>query len=261
MQRPRASLWEGGLFGIGPGGYSPGVHDHHAFQLTLALEGGVVRFHEPGQDWVDYRGVVIAPDQPHAYDGRGALAMMLLFDPESRAGRWLRNSVSEPITPLSETAIAPHEPALIEAWHAPFDGERMRQLLEDVVRSACTGPPPRGELDARVRHAIARVREQGGERLSLDEIAGEVFLSPSRFAHLFAQQTGLGFRRYQLWRRLSTAMLLIGEGRSFTAAAHGAGFADSAHLTRTFKQMFGLTPTDMVGMVEFYPMRTPFEDA
>ena len=123
----------------------------------------------------------------------------------------------------------------------------------------CTGPPPRGDLDERVRHAIARVRAQGGERLTLEQIAGEVFLSPSRFAHLFAEEVGLGFRRYQLWRRLCTALRLMGDGRTFTAAAHTAGFADSAHLTRTFKQMFGLTPTQLIEFVDIYEMRPPFE--
>jgi AraC-like DNA-binding protein len=32
-------------------------------------------------------------------------------------------------------------------------------------------------------------------------------------------------------------------GMSWTQAAHLAGFADSAHLNRTYKRMFGITPT------------------
>ncbi|GAB4566709.1 MAG: hypothetical protein Tsb007_39930 [Rhizobacter sp.] len=34
--------------------------------------------------------------------------------------------------------------------------------------------------------------------------------------------------------------------RSWTQAAHEAGFSDSAHLTRTFKRMFGLNPAALV---------------
>ncbi len=35
-------------------------------------------------------------------------------------------------------------------------------------------------------------------------------------------------------------MTRVQAGDDLTGAAHGAGFADSAHLTRTCRQMFGL---------------------
>jgi AraC-like DNA-binding protein len=35
-------------------------------------------------------------------------------------------------------------------------------------------------------------------------------------------------------------------GRSWTEAAHAAGFADSSHLTRTFRRMFGINPAALV---------------
>lgn len=34
-------------------------------------------------------------------------------------------------------------------------------------------------------------------------------------------------------------------GSSLTEAAHVAGFADSAHLSRTFRSMFGIAPSFM----------------
>lgn len=78
-------------------------------------------------------------------------------------------------------------------------------------------------------------------------------------AHLFREEVGLPFRRYVLWRKLSRAMLLIGRGSSLTEAAYASGFADSAHLTRTFRQMFGIPPTVMMGGGEFYEIPAPFE--
>jgi AraC family transcriptional regulator len=35
-------------------------------------------------------------------------------------------------------------------------------------------------------------------------------------------------------------------GRSWTEAAHATGFADSAHLTRTCRRMFGMHPAARV---------------
>jgi AraC-like DNA-binding protein len=44
---------------------------------------------------------------------------------------------------------------------------------------------------------------------------------------------------------LMDALTQIVCGVSLTTAAHEAGFADSAHLSRTFKRMFGMTPSDL----------------
>jgi AraC-like DNA-binding protein len=54
------------------------------------------------------------------------------------------------------------------------------------------------------------------------------------------ESTGLPFRTYLLWLRLSKALELFSEGVSLTDAAHGAGFSDSSHLSRTFRRLFGI---------------------
>jgi AraC family transcriptional regulator len=40
--------------------------------------------------------------------------------------------------------------------------------------------------------------------------------------------------------RIERAVQLYAGGRSLTEAAHQAGFADSAHFSRTFRRTFGL---------------------
>lgn len=65
-------------------------------------------------------------------------------------------------------------------------------------------------------------------------------LSSSRARHLFVEQTGLPFRSYLLWLRITKAVRIMSAGSSLTEAAHEAGFADSAHFSRTFRRMFGI---------------------
>lgn len=66
-------------------------------------------------------------------------------------------------------------------------------------------------------------------------------LSESRFLHLFTEQIGIAWRPYLLWRRMLCALQYLVNGQSATKAAYAAGFSDSAHLSRTFKSMFGMT--------------------
>ena len=68
-------------------------------------------------------------------------------------------------------------------------------------------------------------------------------LSPSRFRHLFVQQTGTSFRAYLLWMRINVAISALMAGATWTEAAHAAGFTDSPHLIRSHRHMFGIEPT------------------
>ena len=76
-----------------------------------------------------------------------------------------------------------------------------------------------------------------------EEVADEACLSPSRFRHLFVEETGMALRPYILWRRFISVWELLMAGESISAAAHAAGFADAAHLTRTSRSMFGIPPS------------------
>jgi AraC-like DNA-binding protein len=73
------------------------------------------------------------------------------------------------------------------------------------------------------------------------EVANQLCLSESRFLHLFSQELGISWRPYLLWRRMMCAVQAILNNTSATDAAHLAGFSDSAHLSRTFKNTFGMT--------------------
>jgi AraC-like DNA-binding protein len=112
-------------------------------------------------------------------------------------------------------------------------------------------------LDERVTKVLTAIRASDDLRMSIEAAAAMAFLSPGRFAHLFKQQIGLPFRRYMLWRKLTRAMLAIGRERTIAAAAHASDFADTAHLTRTFYQMFGIPPSVMM-RGEFFEIPSPF---
>jgi AraC-like DNA-binding protein len=97
--------------------------------------------------------------------------------------------------------------------------------------------------DERILRAISYIRSHLDAPLTLDTVAAEAFLSPSRFRHLFVEQTGMALRPYILWRRFLRVWDLLAEGESLSTAAHRAGFADAAHLTRTSRRMFGFPPS------------------
>ena len=74
-------------------------------------------------------------------------------------------------------------------------------------------------------------------------MAAAVGVSTSRLTHVFSSQIGIPLRTYARWLRLVTATERLADGCNITEAAHAAGFADAAHFSRTFKEMFGLAPS------------------
>lgn len=233
-------------------------HAHHAVQVTLALEGQVA-FREPDSEWVACDGAIIAPNAPHSYDSRSSVVTMLFVDPESREGAWLRHSIDGPIHCVGAARYEGHREALLAFRDRRPSVEEASATIRGVARSLCEGPPPLRGMDDRIARALAYMRARDARGLTQDEVARTVFLSPSRFAHLFTEEVGLPFRRYLLWRKLNRAMSAFGHGMNLSESAHVAGFADSAHLTRTFNQMFGIPPSLMMGTAEFYEIPTPFE--
>ncbi|MBN2195339.1 MAG: helix-turn-helix transcriptional regulator [Polyangiaceae bacterium] len=82
--------------------------------------------------------------------------------------------------------------------------------------------------------------------VSARSLARAACLSPDRFAHLFRAEAGVSVRRFILWPRLRRANKLVLGGASLTDAAHAAGFADSAHFSRSYRQVFGVSPSTLL---------------
>lgn len=254
---PRWYLWDGGFLAIGRSGGVVPPHSHHAIQITLGIEGRI-RFQAQDEPWREMGGAMVRPDQVHAFDGMDSLVAMLFVDPESREGRWLRQSLRVPVTSVPDSRMERIVPELRRFHDAPLDALEPTELIRHTVANLCAGAPPSRTLDPRVLRAIEFMRTEEPPRFRLGEVARLVFLSPSRFAHLFSDNVGLPFRRYLLWRKLNRAMLAIGRGVTLSRAAQEGGFADAAHLTRTFYQMFG-TPPSVMMRGEFFTVPAPFE--
>jgi AraC family transcriptional regulator len=250
-------LWDGGFLAVGRTEGIVPPHAHHAIQIVVTIDGEVGIRGKRG-DWRMGRGVIVRADVVHSFDAHGALGAMVFVDPESVEGVWLRTSLRDDITVVPEARLTSCAAELRRFLENPFDSLDIGALIRHCVHSLCTGVPPTRRLDDRVTRVLAMIRESDELRMSIDDAAALAYLSPSRFAHLFKQQVGLPFRRYMLWRKLTRAMLVIGREHTIASAAHEADFADAAHLTRTFYQMFGIPPSVLM-RGEFVEIRSPFE--
>jgi len=214
----------------GPGGRAE-RHSHLAIQFirseaepfAITMDGSTI----------EARAALVPSGTPHSFEAFSQIDLALI-EPAGPTGVLLgelatRLKGKDLIDRLSADATTPTD--LIQA----LDSDRQARA-EDR------------DLSPTVLRAIAYIENALREVPRLDEAAKAAHLSPSRLTHLFSTEVGIPFRRYVLWARIRRMVLLIKEGENLTQAAHGAGFSDSAHLSRVFKQHFGLPPSALLQM-------------
>ena len=238
----RVLLWNGGVLWIGRTGRIQ-AHAHHAIQIVLALEGDFLLCGADGCDWQRAAGAIVLPDRRHAFDGGDRNGVMLFVEPETVHGRALLGRYGgADFRVLAEANAQPLADALRGVIEAGAEPAALIATAQAGL-AQLAGPVQATErIDARIERAIAWMRERLGAPIGLGDAAAVAHLSASRFRHLFVAQTGISFRAWLLWARVGVAMAGGLRGRSWTEAAQEAGFADSAHLSRTCRRMFGLSP-------------------
>ena len=97
--------------------------------------------------------------------------------------------------------------------------------------------------DPRGERVMQLLKLDSGLDYNQEQLASMVGLSASRFRHLFSEYADMPFRRYKMWRRLILAIEIIHRGDNLTYAAMEAGFTDSAHFNRCFRDAFGVNPS------------------
>jgi AraC family transcriptional regulator len=221
------------------------VHAHHAIQIVIALDGHVAISGRDG-DWQETQGLIVRPDAEHSFDCNGADGVMVFVDPETAEGTWLSTSLRRDITVVSPNRLQAIAPDLRRIAEQPEESADIAALIRRCIHALNPAPAPTRRLDSRVTAVLDAIRASDDLRMSLDHAADKACLSSTRFAHLFKDQVGLPYSRYMLWRKLTRAMVAVASEGTIAAAAHAADFADAAHLTRTFYQMFGMASSALM---------------
>lgn len=101
--------------------------------------------------------------------------------------------------------------------------------------------------DARHANAIHRcvqfIEANYHDKVTLDLLAGMVYLSPPYLSRIFKQETGTPFNTYLNEVRVQKAKdLLRHEEMKLIDIAEAVGFEDQSYFTKVFKKIVGLTP-------------------
>ena len=94
----------------------------------------------------------------------------------------------------------------------------------------------------RVSPILDYIRAHLSEPLTLDQIAGEFFISKHYLCRIFKSATGFSVMEYIIYSRVLMARQLLQQGVSVQQAGELSGFSDNSHFIRTFGHLTGISP-------------------
>ncbi|MEU7599380.1 AraC family transcriptional regulator, partial [Streptomyces sp. NPDC039022] len=238
----------------------PAAADLH---LILPVAGRAVMETRAGgpwhrRTWAPDQLELAVPDRSvlRRYRGDGPLRSIQVHIPRGTVERTAAQLGSREVDYASMAAsVAAGDPLLVEAVRAVGSAAETGDLYAEasaaflavhLLTRHCGAPERRGPLreDARVRAAIALMRDRLAEPLTLADVADEVHLSVFHLVRVFRRVTGQTPHRYLTRLRVEEAKRLLRE-TDFTVAriAPLCGFADPGALSTAFLRHTGVRPS------------------
>ena len=91
--------------------------------------------------------------------------------------------------------------------------------------------------------AISYIRSNYMHKITLEDVARHVMLSPSYLSKLFKEELGTNFNRFLTSVRIERSrVLLLSDELTIAEIAECSGFFDQSYFNKVFKRETGLTP-------------------
>jgi AraC-like DNA-binding protein len=239
--RGRIFLDVGTILYVGPGA-SADQHAHAAVQLVWSPHGSFEI--AAGGGWLRRSAVLVPSATVHQLDASGCEVAVFLVESHGARGAALdRLARREGCRELAaELADLPFPARDLEGTNVAAFCDRVLAALGVTATAAPT--------TAITRRAIAHIERHLDGVPRVGDVARELAVSSSRVTHLFSAEVGVPFRKFVLWTRIKRAVEAHHAGFDLGASAIAAGFSDAAHFSRSFRAMFGLSPSLILPFVE-----------
>lgn len=226
-------------------------HRYAASAILLGVEAPFkLRCSEDGP-WQEVRSAFMPLDTPHEMDLEGRVLGVFFLEPE------LDLALQKKYKPVESDGFHPQlsgeanwlELAQKLYTQMPVADDAGQMLSQELSRSG-VDHSIFDSLDSRVQQVMNVMRDENAHDHTVESLAKMVNLSTSRLGHLFREQTGLALSRFRSLHRMRSFTSALAEGGSMTDGAMAAGFTDSSHFNRIFKDMFGIPPSEVFTRVD-----------
>ena len=209
-----------------------------AFNIYVAIEGGLwLTTADGGERYGEM--VAVLPNIRHTVASDHRSVLSIVIEPESVCPGVLEDLVQRLTGPEGEAFTSRIRSAYL--WFRDHQaGNDFSSAEFDLL---CLGEVlPQRVLDPRVARSIVQIGKFCGEPVTAASCATEAGLSPSRFLHLFKEETGISFRSFRAWKRARHLLHFANQDINLAHLAQDIGYPDSTHFSHSIRRFYGLKP-------------------
>jgi AraC-like DNA-binding protein len=225
------------------------IHYHQCYQIVFSLQNPFDCTID-GRDYRDLNGFVVNQGIAHSCRAKNTSALVYFIDSESYLGWQLKQMLGGAPFLVIEALVSKKQLTglLFNSFELPGMG-MLKQTADELLRTILPSYEVQNRriMDERVITAAQYIEAHLNNPMTIDAIAEQIFLSPERARHLFAQETGIPLSQYLLWKRLKKVLIQMVEYKiPMAEAVLQNGFTDQPHFSRLFKRTFGISPSQML---------------
>ncbi len=233
-------------------------HRHNCYEIMIALtDGGSCSVGD--KNYSVYAGSMFfcTPEDSHAFSiPVGNQICNIMFKPEifSDAARELLDKIPPGVYRIFKTGqldqlcsmLAAMERELAEQndGYKCYSGAVMQFLITSIYRRINDLPDLASIVnDDEMEMILDYIRRHYQEKVTLEILGGVINRPAAYVGKLFRKVAWCSFNKYMLRYRIGRAQELLRNSKlSLTEIAYQTGFFDSAHFTKSFERVNGITP-------------------
>lgn len=219
------------------------LHRHPLIEIYAACDGDGHVATEAGE--LHGEIITIGPNAIHAITDAGKPGIALFLDPLAECGYALwRHTLGDEAfcTRSADETVRKQLHASVDA----HSGDALRCTCEGIL-AGVRGEAVERPFDASVLRVIDLMADESCD-YDMDALASQVFLSKSRLAHVFSEQTGITLKEYLQYKRLESACRKMLRGMNITEAAYDTGFSGSSHIASSSIKLTGMQLRKMLNL-------------
>src|SRR5260370_1566221 len=149
---------------------------------------------------------VVPPYVPHSVESEHPSIICLVIEPETVEPSAMKD--------LTARIAGVDAPDIAQRIHGAYESLRLRERRDGFTTrefdQLCFGEAlPDRDIDPRIKRSAAKLNDFSASKMTAADCAASVNLSPSRFLHLFKEQTGISFPTFRAWKRARPLLHLV----------------------------------------------------